>query len=116
MLTRIRIACCITLAMFCQANVFAQVERAPALQDLAVFEDKAGTETIDSIVRIAADEPQRFTALPAGSLARGYTRSTFWLRFTLAAPAGNWLLDLLPPYVDDLRLYVPDPDHAGAYK
>jgi diguanylate cyclase (GGDEF)-like protein len=112
---RIRIACCIVLVMLCQANVFAQAEPPPALQDLAVFEDKAGTETIDSIVRIAADEPRRFTALPAGSLARGYTRSTFWLRFTLAAPAGTWLLDLLPPYVDDLRLYVPDPDHAGAY-
>ncbi len=113
MLTRICIACCIVL--FWQPDVLAQAGSAPALQGFAVFEDRAGTETIDSIVRLATNEPQRFTEVPAGALARGYTRSTFWLKFTLDAPAGDWLLDLLPPYVDDVRLYVPDPRGGDIY-
>ena len=82
----------------------------PRLSDLAVLEDKAGTEDIHSIAAATGFKP-----LPGGSLAAGYTRSVHWLRFTVTAPAGEWWLDILPPYLEDLRLYEPDPERPGAF-
>lgn len=87
-------------------------QQPPQLRDLAVLEDKAGRETIQTISSL---DPRRFRLLPAGSLAAGYSRSVHWLRFTLDAPAGEWWLDILPPYLDDLRLYEPDSSRAGAF-
>ncbi|MDQ5910527.1 MAG: hypothetical protein QG599_2624 [Pseudomonadota bacterium] len=83
----------------------------PVLRDLAVLVDPQGDMDI-SAVASAAD--QRFKPIPSG-LAAGYTRNVHWLRFTVVAPAGEWWLDLLPPYVDDLRLYEPDPLHPGTF-
>lgn len=83
----------------------------PALRDLAVLVDPQGEMTITAVAS-AAD--QRFKPLASG-LSAGYTRKVHWLRFTIAAPAGEWWLDLLPPYVDDLRLYEPDPLHPGTF-
>lgn len=85
---------------------------APLLHDLAVLEDPAGTETIESI---AAADPARFKPLPGNSFAGGYTRSAYWLRLTLDAPAGETWLEALPPILDDLRLYVPDPARPGMF-
>ncbi len=115
MYARICLACSIILVLFGQAKGYAQTGGVPALRDFAVLEDKDGTETIDSVTRIAAAEPRRFAALHSNSLTRGYTRSVFWLRLTLDAPAGDWLLDTLPPYLDDVRLYLPGPAHNGTY-
>lgn len=82
-----------------------------ALRDLAVLVDPQGEMDITAVAG-AAD--QRFKPLSTG-LAVGYSNAAHWLRFTIAAPAGEWWLDVLPPYVDDLRLYEPDPKHPGAY-
>ena len=84
----------------------------PVLRDLAVLVDPAGEETLASVL---AAEPERFRPLPSGNLAAGYTRHVHWLRFTLDAPAGEWILDILPPYLDDLRLYEPDADRPGVF-
>jgi signal transduction histidine kinase len=89
----------------------AMASTAPALRDLAVLVDPQGDMDIFAVAT-AAD--QRFIPLSNG-LSAGYSRNVHWLRFTIAAPAGEWWLDLLPPYVDDLRLYEPDPLHPGTF-
>ncbi len=88
------------------------VEGEPAVRDLAVLVDPDGNETIASI---AVGDPARFIPLRGGSLTAGYRREVHWLRFALAAPVGDWYLDILPPFLDDLRLYVPDPDQPGGF-
>ena len=87
-------------------------EALPTLHDLALLVDPQGTETITSIAQADAG---RFTPLPGNGFTQGYTRATHWLRFTLDAPPGEWWLDLLPPYLDDLRLYAPDPTQPGRF-
>jgi signal transduction histidine kinase len=84
----------------------------PRLHDLAVLEDLDGTETIETI---AARPASDFQPLPGHSFAGGYTRSVHWLRLTVSAPAGEWWLEALPPMLDDLRLYRPDPAHPGQF-
>ncbi len=85
---------------------------APGLRDLAVLRDDAGTETVASAAHADA---ARFRQLPGGALAAGYTRAVLWLRFTVDAPPGDWVLDVLPPFLDDLRLYEPDPNRPGEF-
>ena len=97
----------LSLAMPVTAN-----EAHPTLRDLALLVDPEGQETIATI---AHTEAGRFTPLPGNGFTRGYTRATHWLRFTLVAPPGEWWLDLLPPYLDDLRLYAPDPTRPGQF-
>ena len=75
-----------------------------------MLEDKSGTENIHSIALASGFRP-----LPGGAFAAGYTRSVHWLRFTVSAPAGEWWLDILPPYLEDLRLYEPDPAQPGSF-
>ena len=90
-------------------SLSASVQK-PRLSDLAVLEDKSGAENIQSIALASGFRP-----LPGGMLAAGFTRSAHWLRFTVTAPAGEWWLDILPPYLEDLRLYEPDPVHPGRF-
>lgn len=82
------------------------------MRDLAVLVDPDGNETIASI---AVGDPARFIPLRGGSLTAGYRREVHWLRFALAAPFGDWYLDILPPFLDDLLLYAPDPDQPGGF-
>jgi len=102
---------CLLICLLCmQAAWLSASEPTPRLSDLAVLEDTAGKEDIQSIALAP-----RFKALPGSSFAAGYTRSVHWLRFTVAAPAGEWWLDVLPPYLEDLRLYEPDPARPGTF-
>ncbi len=76
---------------------------------LAIFRDPGGQMGLTE-VREAG-----FTPLPGG-LSAGYTRDAIWLRFELARTAEmeeEWWLIAQPPYLDDLRLYVPEPE--GGY-
>ncbi|MEI8031391.1 MAG: 7TM-DISM domain-containing protein, partial [Comamonadaceae bacterium] len=74
-----------------------------AVHDLAVLVDADGSETITSVSAAA----QRFTPLD-GLLSAGYTRKVHWLRFSVQAPAaGSWWLEVMPPFLDDLRLFEP---------
>ena len=74
--------------------------------DLAVLVDDNGSETIESVSASAAQA--RFVPVDGNILNRGYTRKVHWLRFSVQVPqAGAWWLDLLPPYLDDVRLYEP---------
>lgn len=82
-----------------------------ALRNLAVWTDADGCASIASVVQ----HPARFVALRGSELAAGYIDACHWVRFTLEAPVGEWWLDLLPPFLDDLRLYEPDFANPGQF-
>lgn len=87
------------------------VNAAPSLlTDLAVLPDKTGTLTIADV---AATVPAKFKPPPSGDFAGGYTRIAHWFRFTVAGEGVAWL-DTQPPVLDELRLFEPDPQRAGA--
>jgi signal transduction histidine kinase len=81
-----------------QANLPIQID---------VLADPAGVETIESVSR--PERADEFTPSPRG-LSAGYTRTVHWLRLGLEAPPGNdrLLLEVMPPYLDDLQLYLPN--------
>ena len=75
---------------------------------LALLHDADGTLDISEVADPAA--AGRFAPLP-GNLAAGYSGATHWLRFTLRREAGEdaqRLLELLPTYLDEIRLYEAD--------
>lgn len=89
-----------------------------AINDLAVLTDPHGCESIHTV-----SQPKRadeFRPVPAGFSA-GFTRSVHWLRFTLRAPPQNdrglraLLLEIHPPYLDDLQIYLSQPAENGAF-
>ena len=85
---------------------FAALAQPIAVRDLAVLVDADGSETIASVS--APEAAQRFTPLD-GLFSAGYTRKVHWLRFSVQAPAaGSWWLEVMPPFLDDLRLFTPD--------
>lgn len=101
------------LIVLCFLLACGQVWAAPwPVADLAVLVDPTGRETIDSV-----SDPHRagdFVQAPRG-LAAGYTRTVHWLRFRLDAPPDDrLLLEIQPPYLDDLQLYLPD--GAGGFQ
>lgn len=77
-----------------------------------VLVDTAGHWTVDAVA--APGMAARFQPLRAG-LAAGYTRQVHWVRADLEAPAPDatgrrrLYLEAHPPYLDDLRLYLPVP-------
>ena len=76
--------------------------RGPELRDLAELEDPAGTWSADEVARAST-----FAPVKAEGVAHGYTPSAWWFRFTVHGPAGQWWLDVLPAFLDDVRLYAP---------
>ena len=85
---------------------FAASAQPVAVHDLAVLVDADGVETIASVSAPGAS--QRFRSLD-GLFSAGYTRKVHWLRFSVQAPAaGSWWLEVMPPFLDDLRLFTPD--------
>ncbi len=93
------------------ANSTTTTELTTPSYTLAVLPDPSASLPIEQVVqqRIAAD----FKPLPYGTFSGGFTRSAHWFRLTVQAPAGEWWLDLQPPVLDDVRLFVPDPQHPG---
>ncbi|MCF8211230.1 MAG: PAS domain-containing protein [Rhodoferax sp.] len=84
---------------------FAASAQSISVQNLVVLVDADGSETIASVS--APGAAQRFTPLD-GLFSAGYTRKVHWLRFSVQAPAaGSWWLEVMPPFLDDLRLFEP---------
>ncbi|MFZ4479096.1 MAG: sensor histidine kinase [Rhodoferax sp.] len=104
----LRVLICLAFAL---ANPLQAATMGPQLRDLAVLEDAGGHETITSIATSVA----HFQPLSGGTFSGGYTRSAYWMRFTVAEPVGEYWLDILPPYLDDLRLFESDPAHPGSF-
>ena len=91
-----------------------EIRPSASLSKWSVFKDVTGSQTIESL---AKEDFSLFEPLPyAGIFSAGFSRSVFWLRFEVAAlPDTEWLLDILPPYLDDLRLYTPLPNTLGQF-
>lgn len=107
---------CLGLWLWLAGPVWA--EAPPFIADLAVLADPAGSETIASIS--ALERSADFRQVPYGFSA-GFTRQVHWLRFTLRAPPPDGdgervlLLEIHPPYLDNLQLYWPDAFATGGY-
>ena len=74
---------------------------------LAVAVDPAGAWQL----RDAQGSP--FKPLPGQAFSGGYTKQVHWFKLQLPgaaqrAAAGGMLLEIHPPYLDDLRLFAPD--------
>lgn len=129
------------MLMVCFVGVCPAVAQPAAMpapwhvSDLAVLVDPQGLETIESVSHPA--RAAEFKPVPNG-FAEGYTRKVHWLRFSLSAPptaqtnpvrvdgpdrpsgqfkdaAREGLLEIQPPTLDDLRLYVPSPGLTGQF-
>jgi signal transduction histidine kinase len=72
-----------------------------APQRLSVWIDPEGQSTLADVVA----RPDRFRLLPADH-SGGYTRAVVWFRFEVAGAAERWL-EVQPPFLDDVRVYVP---------
>jgi len=74
-----------------------------------VFEDKSGKRTLEDLQQPALQ--QQFSSLK-GNLNAGYTRSAFWLKFdvqrTNDSTERDWLMEMTPAMLDDIRLYQID--------
>ena len=98
------------LLLITTAPAMAQLD----VRDLAVYEDRSGTETINEVASLP---DAAFSPRPNG-LSAGYTRSVHWLRFAVQAPlgeSGDWWLEIHPTYLDDIRLFEADPAHPGEF-
>lgn len=93
------------LTLNSQDGISASVSMAGSL---SVMRDPSRELNIDDIAapgRQAAFQPL------TGNMAEGYTSDAIWLRFSLARHADAppaWLLEVDPPYLDDITLYSPD--------
>lgn len=77
--------------------------------ELAWLRDAGGRFSLEDVRR--ADAAGAFVPL-SGSLSRGYTDDVYWLRLRLrndGEPERYWL-EVMPPFLDDLRLYKVMPD------
>lgn len=80
---------------------------------ISFLRDPDGSLTLTDI-RLA-DTQGRFQSL-SGNLGAGYTPDVFWLRLALHRDAGGdpvtdrWWLEVLPPFLDDLQLYLVHAD------
>ncbi len=106
-------ASCARRSLVVAALLLVSPLHAQVLLELAVLEDPTGSETIQTVTE---GDPARFRVLPGPSFAGGYTRSVHWLRITVDAPDDEWWLEVLPPILDDLRLYSPDPEHPSGFR
>jgi diguanylate cyclase (GGDEF)-like protein len=79
-----------------------------------VLEDPSGRLRLQDVRQ--PEHARRFTAAHADPLNFGYSRSAWWLRFSLpgGAPAGEELiLEIAFPSIDRIELYLPEPRVDG---
>lgn len=88
---------------------------ADPVNGIAVLVDATGVETIDTVT--APPRAGEFRQLGHGFSA-GFTRRVHWFRVPLAPPVPGQrhaFLEMQPPYLDDLRLYLPVPGQPGRF-
>lgn len=98
------------LLAFFGATYCGGVQAADLITARAVLEDASGTLKIDEVARAELT--------PIGPmLTKGYTGAVYWLRITVVPPAqpGPVVLRTRPTFLDDVRLYEPDPASPGAW-
>lgn len=100
-----RFLLCLSLSLILTLPGFAESGSDSArLRDFGWFEDAGGALAISDVVAAA----HRFRPQPDGIVAAGYTNNPIWIRVVVDAPAGEWWLDLLPAFIDEVRLYEVD--------
>ena len=75
-----------------------------------VLEDRAGKLSLDQVAHMAFQ--------PIGLLlAKGYTDSVFWVKLRVKPPqkGAEAVLRIRPTFLDEIRLYEPDPLHPGRW-
>jgi signal transduction histidine kinase len=78
------------------------------IKSLAVLEDKAGTQTIQTV-----SQSDQFIPLDH-NLSQGYSHSVFWLRMVVQVEApGEYWLTMHPPFIDSIRLFIPQKSVSG---
>jgi len=80
------------------------------LRDIGWLQDATGQMTIADV---AALDPAQFVPAPTGVVAAGYARGALWVRMVINAPPGEWWLNVLPPFTDNIQLHILDPDRPG---
>ncbi|MDR5172195.1 sensor histidine kinase [Methylobacillus flagellatus] len=82
---------------------------------VSYLRDASGNATLQDI--IAQDKAGAFRPLPPDWNA-GYTTDTFWLKFTLDFPDiinNTYWLEISPATLDDVALYIPQPDQSYSH-
>lgn len=88
-----------------------QAPTAARFTDWRYLRDPGGRLSLATVQSLA---PDRFQVVSFGLLSAGYTRDVFWFRFNVLSPSSSWYLDILPPYLDDLRIYRIDDRNDSA--
>ena len=73
------------------------------------FEDKDSTLTLKDIIRL--DNENKFSTTTKVPLNFGYSKSTYWLSFSVLGETttkSGWILDIPYAPLDNLTLYLPD--------
>jgi len=74
---------------------------------IEVYEDREGTKGISDMSAPGVDGLFK----PVRKISYGYTKSVFWLRFSVknGGPPGDWMLECGNPLIDRVDLYRPTP-------
>jgi diguanylate cyclase (GGDEF)-like protein len=79
-----------------------------------VLEDPAGRLRLEDLLR--PEQAARFAHASSEPINFGYTRSVWWLRFSLpggAPPGEDLILEIAFPSIDRIELYIPEPAFDG---
>ncbi|MFZ6843467.1 sensor histidine kinase [Undibacterium sp. RuTC16W] len=107
------VACCLMTSPGFSANleIKADTRRLSLDSQFDVLEDKSGQLSIQDVVQPGT--AHNFKALK-GNLNVSYTRSVYWLRFSLQktdiTSASEWWLEVSPVMLDDIQLYQVSSD------
>ncbi len=108
----------VLLVLLCRASWGVQVspvsladagDRVSLGMKMQILEDPEGNWTLDQVRNQFAS---RFRNSDSNALNFGFTQSTIWLRFAVDAShsQGSWFLVERYPILDELTLFVPQPD------
>lgn len=100
----------IALAVFWALTTAAHADLPKAsLRSMEVWEDPGAQAGIAEVAALAQAQPERFRKT-SGTYAGGNSSAALWFKLTLDLPIGDWWLVVLPPFLDDVRLYEPSAD------
>lgn len=77
----------------------------PRIEHLFVLEDVRKQLTFAEVLNPAA----AWQPLPVRGLAKGYSRSVFWIKADISVPTHRAILTVLPSFLDSVLFMVPEP-------
>jgi len=108
------VAQCLTAIVLLTVSVtaLAQPQTNSLIETSQYLEDPSGDFSPETLGERAFTEFE-------GMLARGYTPSTYWIKLAVSDSAKSQeqlVLRIRPTYLDDIQLYLPDPNDSGRLK